>query len=245
MIAKIIATGSSGNSILLKDTSGRGILLDAGLSLDSILQGIDFSPNSVDLVLVTHHHLDHLKAVPDMLDAFMPVAMSTLTAEHLPLYSDYATLRICEEGETMTVGNWIIKPFDAFHDAPGSLGYLIYNKTDDMTVAYVADTGYIKYIFPSLNVLITECNYDDTIESNREEVEDRYLRLRESHMSLGRLKSYLSKAKMKDLRKIILIHLSDQNSNEKKMVSEISAQTGVEVKAARQGMEICLDECPF
>ena len=176
----------------------------------------------------------------------MPVTMSSLTAQQLNIPLSSPMLKIRNENETLNVGNWTIQPFNTFHDAVGSLGYLIYNKVDDITLAYVADSGHIKYTFPKLNVLISECNYNvETIEQRKDEIADRYLRLRESHMSLDRLVSYLDKAKMPNLRNVVIVHLSDTNSSEAHMLEELRKKTGVIVDAARSGMVINLDSVPF
>jgi phosphoribosyl 1,2-cyclic phosphodiesterase len=181
-----------------------------------------------------------------MIDAFMPVTMSSFTAQQLNIPFSSPTLKIRNENETLKVRNWVIRPFETFHDAPGSLGYLIENTVEDIKIAYITDTGYIRYTFPGLNVLIVECNFEEaTIEKNREEMADRYLRVRESHMSLERLLSYLSKTDKSQLRKIILVHLSDNNSTESTMTDKVKAATGVDVYAANEGQVISLDRTPF
>ena len=57
MELKIIGTGSTGNTYSLIDKTGRIMLLDAGLSYNSILRGIDFKTTKIDGVLISHHHL--------------------------------------------------------------------------------------------------------------------------------------------------------------------------------------------
>ena len=57
MIAKIIATGSSGNMICLQDKSGRYLILDAGINVNKFLMEINYNSRMVDAVLISHHHL--------------------------------------------------------------------------------------------------------------------------------------------------------------------------------------------
>jgi hypothetical protein len=64
-------------------------------------------------------------------------------------------------------------------------------------------------------------------------------------MSLDRLVSYLDKAKMPNLRNVVIVHLSDSNSNEAHMLDELRKKTGVTVDAAREGLTVNLDKVPF
>ena len=57
MIAKIIATGSSGNMICLVDKDNRYLILDAGVNINQFLKAINYNSNRVDAVLFSHHHL--------------------------------------------------------------------------------------------------------------------------------------------------------------------------------------------
>jgi len=246
MKLKVHASGSSGNLATLTDSTGSVLMLDCGVPLQKVYRALEFNTNALALCLVSSYHGDHSKSAKAMVDAFLPVTMSSATALQLGInYASSPTLRIKNDRQEMTVGNWHIIPFETFHDSLGSLGYLIRNREDFSTVAYIPDTGYIRHTFPTLNALIVECNHDSSIEDHKEEIADRYLRVRESHMSLDRLKAYLAKSPMPELRNIVLVHLSDSNSNEQKMVSEIEKQTGVTVTAAREGLELSLDIVPF
>ena len=189
---------------------------------------------------------DHLKAAPDLLKMYMPVFMSSLTAELGKIDKWSPTLRLAEEGSVYRVGNWLIHPFQTYHDAPGSLGFMILHREELTGIVYATDTGYIKYVFPGMNVLLTECNYtDELLEQNKEAIGDRYLRLKETHMGLDRLKSYLAKVDKTCLRQIVLLHLSDSNSDAERMLREIRQLTGCTVCVADSGIQINLDETPF
>lgn len=240
------STGSRGNLYTLTDKTGSILMLDCGVPLQMVYKALAFNTNALATCLCSSFHGDHSKAAKAMLNAFMPVSMSSLTAQGLGISFNEPTLKIRNEGQMLNVGNWNIRPFDTFHDSPGSLGYLIENKAEDMKLVYVGESGYIKYTFPDLDVLIVECNHNlEDIDQHRQDMADRYLRVRESHMSLKRLKSYLEKSPMPKLRHIVLVHLSDSNSNEEKMLEELRAQTGITVTAAREGLNVDLNQVPF
>ena len=242
----VFATGSTGNCYVLKDKNGKMLMLDCGVPMQAVYRAVDFKSTALDACLVSHHHSDHLKAAKDMLRAYMPVYMTGLTAELGQIDRHSPTLHICREDDQLKIGNWRVLPFDTYHDAPGSVGFLIRHTEEDVTVAYVTDTGFIKYVFPNLNVLLVECNYiDDIIDEHKGDIGERFMRLKETHMSLHRLQSYLSKVDKSQLRHIVLLHMSDNNSDAERMQTEIHALTGAEVHIADAGLQINLDECPF
>jgi len=246
MELRTISTGSKGNCYILEDKTGSMLMLDCGVNMQTIYKAIGFNVNALSSCLVSHVHMDHAASAKQLTQLFILTVMSKITANALGIELNDTNLIVAEPGNTITIGNWIVKSFETFHDAPGSLGYLIENTVEDIKIAYITDTGYIRYTFPGLNILIAECNFEEaTIEKNREEMADRYLRVRESHMSLERLLSYLSKTDKSQLRKIILVHLSDNNSTESTMTDKVKAATGVDVYAANEGQVISLDRTPF
>ena len=242
----IFATGSTGNCYVLKDNAGRMLMLDCGVPMQAVYRAVDFKTTALDACLCSHVHSDHLKGARDMLRAFMPVYMTGLTAELGKIDRHSPTLHICREDEQLKIGKWRVLPFDTYHDAPGSVGFLIKHTEEEVTIAYVTDTGHIKYVFPNLNVLLVECNYiDDIIDGNREDIGERFMRLKETHMGLNRLKSYLSKVDKSQLRHVVLLHLSDSNSNAEQMQKDVHELTGADVHIADAGMIVNLDETPF
>ena len=78
-----IASGSSGNCIYIGDGDSR-ILIDAGVSRKRIVDGlrsIHVAPESLDAILVTHEHTDHIQGIPMMTKYF-----------HVPVYGTAGTL---------------------------------------------------------------------------------------------------------------------------------------------------------
>ena len=60
-----IASGSSGNCIYI-GSEGTNLLLDAGVSCKNIVSGlksINVNPESIDAILVTHEHIDHIRGI--------------------------------------------------------------------------------------------------------------------------------------------------------------------------------------
>ena len=75
-------SGSSGNCLYV-ETEKTKILVDAGVSLKKIEQGlqtIDVSASDLDAVIVTHEHTDHIQSVGNISKKFdIPVFATSKT----------------------------------------------------------------------------------------------------------------------------------------------------------------------
>ena len=66
-LLNVIGTGSRGNCLAVYDSRGNYILLDAGLTFNKILKGLDYNTHGLSGAFVTHRHQDHSKAIKDLL----------------------------------------------------------------------------------------------------------------------------------------------------------------------------------
>ena len=128
-------------------------------------------------------------------------------------------------------------------------GFLMQNNETKEKLLYATDTYYIKYKFKKLNYLLIECNYiseivKENIQNNTIN-KSRYTRLLESHLSLENLINFLKANDLSNTKKIVICHLSDQNSNEQQMLESIYNVTRIETIVARPNMNIKLELYPF
>lgn len=233
MRIKVIATGSRGNCYLL--TAGEGsseasLLLDAGIRYDELIRGAN-ALQGVCGALVTHEHQDHIRCAARLAWLGVPVYMSRGTAAAAGIGS----FRAAEDKCQLRIGPFTVLPFRTEHDAAEPLGFLI--RVAGTTLLYATDTYYVRYRFPGVNWWLIECNYVDELVENMENVKLRE-RLLKSHMGLRRLKELFRANDLRDTRGVILCHLSDERSDEARMVREIEEVVGVPVLAATAGMEV-------
>ena len=233
MRLKVIATGSRGNCYLLtagEDSSEASLLLDAGIRYDELIRGAN-ALQGVCGALVTHEHQDHIRCAAKLARLGVTVYMSRGTATAAGIGS----FRAAEDKRQLRIGPFTVLPFRTEHDAAESLGFLI--RAEGMTLLYATDTYYVRYRFPGVNWWLIECNYVDELVEDMENVKLRN-RLMKSHMGLNRLKELFRANDLRGMRGVILCHLSDERSDEARMVYEIRKVTGAPVLAARAGMEV-------
>lgn len=246
MRLKVLSTGSKGNCYLLQDED-RTLILDAGLPIRRIMEGID-NPGSIVGCLVTHEHMDHAKGMCDLAKRGIRIYGSGGTWKAVGGIPMWNKIQV-SPGCSFSFGGFTVKAFRTEHDAAEPLGFLIRNDMSGEVILYATDTYYLRHTFPGVHYWLVECNYcDDFLDGMMLDgtlsLELRN-RLKKSHLSLDRLKQALAVNDLSVTRKIILCHLSDARSDEERMVRDILALTGIETVAADDGMEIPLELTPF
>jgi phosphoribosyl 1,2-cyclic phosphodiesterase len=238
MKLQVIGTGSKGNCYALH-AGGEILLLDSGLPYNEITKTLNYDISKVIGCLVTHEHQDHCKAVSAILKAGLNCYMSNSTKETLYIQNwDCITVK---PKQSFKLGSFSIMPFDVQHDASEPLGFLIKYLPTGEQLIYATDTYFLKYTFPGTHYWLIECNYiDDLIQDTAFKN-----RLIESHMSLNRLVDVFKANDLSTARQIVLVHLSDERSDEKLMTETIKNATNVPCIAARNGMVIDLELQPF
>ncbi len=79
-----LASGSKGNAYLIT-SSNCNLLIDAGISAKSLLERLDvlgICPSTLDAVLVTHEHIDHIRALKILSAKYdLPILCNAETAK--------------------------------------------------------------------------------------------------------------------------------------------------------------------
>lgn len=228
----VLASSSAGNAYLLDGRSP--LLLDCGLSYRELQRATGYRLTGLAGCLITHEHMDHAKAAPDLTRAGVDCYMSAGTAEALGLTSH--RLRVVKALEQVQIGDWTVLPFDTVHDAAEPLGFLIAGEGEK--ILYLTDTAYCPYRFTGLTRIMIECNYsreilDRNIEAGKLHPGLRR-RLLRSHMGLDRVLTFLAANDLSEVKEIVLIHLSSQNSNAEKFKTAVQALTGKPVYIAKE-----------
>jgi phosphoribosyl 1,2-cyclic phosphodiesterase len=229
----VLGSSSAGNAYLVGGRSP--LLLDCGLSYRELQRATGYKLTGLAGCLVGHEHADHSKAAADLMQAGVDCYMSAGTAEALGLTSH--RLRVVKVLEQVQIGDWTVLPFDAVHDAAEPLGFLIAGEGEK--VLYLTDTAYCRYRFNGLTRIMVECNYsreilDRNIEAGKLHPGLRR-RLLRSHMGLERVLAFLAANDLSQVRGIMLLHLSDGNSDAMGFKKAIQAATGRMVRVAEKG----------
>lgn len=245
MKLKIISSNSSGNCYLLENET-EALIIECGVKFSWIKQALKFNLNKVVGCLVSHEHKDHCCSVRDVLTAGINVYASAGTIKGFQLKSHRLNTMLV--GHTYQIGNFKVLTFDLQHDCAEPIGFLI-NHPETGNVLFATDTYYLKNTFRGLNNLILEANYSQKIldEKLAQGVTPDFLRNRvlQSHMSLDTCLEVLAANDLSAVNNIVLIHLSDSNSNAAEFKHAVRTQTRKSVHVAEKGMVIDFNKHPF
>lgn len=246
MKLKIISTGSIGNAYILENEN-EALLIECGVNIKLIKKAIDFNVSKIVGCILTHEHQDHAKSVNDVMTLGINVYSCKGTFDALGI-SNHHRAHNCNRVDTFKIGNFEIMNFDVKHDAAEPSGFLI-RHPDCGKILFLTDTYYCEYTFKGLNNIIVEANYSKEIidrkygiESNKEFLRNRILK---SHFSLENCMGLLKANDLSQVNNIVLIHLSDSNSDEVEFQKQVQEVTGKNVTVASKNLEINFSKTPF
>ena len=165
-------SGSSGNSLFV-ETENTKILIDAGMSCKKIeegLQSIEIDPSSIDAILVTHEHSDHVKGLGTISKKFdIPVYSTQKTFDAMPIQTEKLkenNIKIINPSEKFSINDLEIQPFSIPHDAVDPCGFNI-SKNSSQQISIATDIGHMtKSIINMLEgsqFILLESNYDTEV----------------------------------------------------------------------------------
>ena len=143
------------------------------------------------------------------------------------------------------LGNFKIMPFDVLHDAAEPCGFHIHHP-ECGNVLFITDLIFCKYTFKNLNNIIIEANYDDDIAKRKlNDMEFLRNRIINNHMSLDTCIDALNVNDLTAVNNIVLIHLSDSNSDALMFKDKVREATNKTVTIADAGITIPFNKTPF
>lgn len=234
----VLGSSSKGNCYVL-DNGTEALIIEAGVRFVEVKKALGFNIRKVVGCLVTHRHGDHAKYIQAMLDN----GIYTLAVEDVwtakGVWDNTRSLAV-QPGKGYKLGNFKVLTFPACHDVP-CVGFVI-DHPETGRILFLTDSYMCEYRFQNLSQIMIECNYSfpsleraiaagATAASQRE-------RLLTSHQELNTCKEYLRGTDLSQVENVVLLHLSEHNSDEARFVSEVQGVTGKIVNAAYPGMTI-------
>lgn len=188
---------------------GKHILIDAGSGLSDLSQS---ELASIDDVFITHSHIDHIFALPLIVDAIGSSRDKPINIHCLPetekslkrhifnnqiwpdltksfepggdIKINFSTIKL---GKSIAVDNYIINPYPARHTT-AAVGYAVRNGTNE--IIFTGDTGPCPEFWLEIlktracSGIIADVSFPDTLQD---------LAIKSGHMTAGLLKSMLEK----------------------------------------------------
>ena len=164
-------SGSSGNSLFIQ-TENTKLLVDCGVSCKKIEEGLkslDVNPSSIDAVIITHEHSDHVKGLGTFSKKFdVPIFANQETLDNMEAQTSKIAknnINTFKVSDNFEVGDLKIHPFSISHDAANPCGFNIFKDNKKISIATdigTMDTKTVKNLEDSIFILL-ESNYDPDI----------------------------------------------------------------------------------
>ena len=245
MKVQVLGSSSEGNCYLL-ESSGDILVIECGVQFASVKKALNFDLSRVVGCIVTHEHRDHSRSLLD----FQKYGINTFAVRQVYESHNVSTRAFCNEIQPLKrykIGDFTVTTLPAFHDVP-CLAFVISHK-EMGNMLFATDTMMLEHRVKGLNHVFIECNYCD--EHLQRSIDEGHVpasmrpRLMQTHMELKTTIKTLKANDLSDVSEIVLLHLSNNNSDADRFQSEVEKATGKPTVIAKAGIEIELSDKPF
>lgn len=244
MNLNILGSSSSGNCYIFENET-EALILEAGITAKRVKMALGFNLSKVVGCLISHEHGDHAKHAHELGKLGITAYASAGTIEAIG--STYRT-HVLKPKVKHLIGGFTVLPFPVEHDVREPFGYLIHHP-DMGNVLFATDTYFLQYTFAGLNNILIEANYaldilDEKVAKGSVHIAQRQ-RVLTSHMDIETCKEVLKANDLSTVNNIVLIHLSDSNSDAARFKREVKELTGKRVHIAEPDLVIPFNKTPF
>lgn len=240
MLLRCLGSSSSGNCYLLENET-ECLMIECGIPIKEVKKVMNFNIRKIVGCVATHHHNDHIGHLEDVLKCGIPIYTNDETVEAVEvIYGEL--LHGVPEKRTFMLGSFEITPFYVPHDNTPCFAYQIHHE-EMGKLLFLTDLEYCKYKFKEVNQIMIEANYSKEIIQQEN---PNYEHVCRGHMELGTTLEFLKVNKGSDLRNVVLLHLSDNNSDAEMFAARAKEVVGMaDVYVADRRLEVELNKEPF
>lgn len=238
-VLKVIGSGSSGNGYAI-ETDNEILLLEAGCRAKEVKEAINFQVSKIVGMFITHSHKDHCEYIRQYMDLGFPIYTNEETQGFILIKYGKNAVTGIPEMKAIHAGNFKVTGFYLPHNGTPCFGYYIEHPEIGRMV-FLTDFEVCEWNFKTkkLNHILIEANYsNELIDYSFPNAKHILLGHCELETSLDFIESNITDS----LKNVILLHLSDRNSDEKEFCSAVQSIVGpvVNVAIAGKGKEIRL-----
>ena len=211
----VLGSGSKGNTTYVESNNSR-LLIDLGNTCKYVtnkLKEINVDASSLDGILISHTHKDHVGGLEVFLKKNdIPVYLTKGMLKELSFIKNYVLI----DDDDFCVGDIKIETIKTSHDAVDSRGFILYD--DHSSMVQITDTGYInqKYYkkLENKNLYIIESNHDIEMLTNGPYPSHLKQRIYsdKGHLSNYDASRYISMFVGENTDYVLLAHLSEKNN---------------------------------
>lgn len=241
----VLASGSAGNGYVLEGRNS-ALIIECGVAPERAFQQTNIEPSKVSGCLISHEHGDHSGFLERYARLGMPIFASRGTLQKRNACG-FPRVMYLQSNRAAQIGDFYVMPFEVKHDAVEPLGFYI-THPEMGRLLFMTDlqrVPFSKCIVP--HTLMIEANWSEAILDSRvgDGSEDiaRAARIKDTHLSLERACEFVKAADGPALQDVILLHLSDRNSNAEEFAARMRSSVRLaSVHVATAGLTIELNK---
>ena len=230
-----LGSGSRGNALIV-DVGDTRVLLDCGFSVKATVERLGrlgIAAESIDAVLLTHEHSDHLGSAARFAARFgLPVYLTYGTQQAL---SDcWPNCRLIDSHQAFAIGSLEVQAFPVPHDAREPVQYVFSDGQHRLGVLTDCGTvtAHVLSMLDACNALVLECNHDTRLlaESSYPAMLKRRISGNFGHLGNGQAAELLTRIETSRLQHIVAAHLSEQNNRPELAVTALATALGCDAE---------------
>ena len=234
----VLGSGSGGNAVLMQSRDTR-ILIDAGFpprTLAKRLASIGVDPRSIEAVVITHEHIDHMRGAAGGARRWGWKVFATAgTQAACAALQKIGTQTIAPESH-FQIGDIRMDVIGISHDANEPVAFVATGQSTGVRAGVVYDLGMITKSVQSaldrVDILVLESNHDGEMLRNGPypAMLKRRIAGREGHLSNREAGSAAAECAHRGMSHVVLAHLSETNNTP---------------RTANDAMQVALKRTPF
>lgn len=226
-----LGSGSRGNALVV-DSGKTRVLVDCGFSGRSMLERLGrlgLEAGSIDALLVTHEHSDHVSGVVRFAARFgIPVVLTHGSFAALgDLPAAAPAFRLIDSHAAFALGDLEILPYPVPHDAREPVQFVFSDGATRLGV--LTDCGritpHVLEVLGRCDALVLECNHDPALlsASSYPPMLKRRIAGNFGHLDNAQAAGLIAQVDQRRLQHVVAAHLSEEN-NRPELASQALAE---------------------
>lgn len=231
-----IGSSSSGNSYVIT-SNGHKLIVDLGCNFKEVLNDVDYDLTSIAGCIVSHCHSDHCAYIHKALEYQIPVYGNEDVVDKYPY------VHLLTQKYRYSIGKFKVQCLKVPHNA---LCYsFIITCPSGEKILFATDLSKFNYKVSGCDVIMMEANYDEDIIYKALARGEVIRSQSENHLEIKDCVEAVGRCVDTNTQLIILLHLSDGYSDEKRFQKMVHEATGKRVSVARSGQTYEINESDF
>ncbi len=228
----VLGSGSGGNAAVV-ECDGLRLMIDAGLSAKQLclrLRQVGIEPGSLDGILLTHEHGDHVRGLKVFLKQNPVPVFTTPSTARIVRESgiEGGMWKFFEAGQVFAIAGVAVETFAIQHDAVDPVGFVVGHGS--RRFGFLSDAGFVTRGMTerlrNLDGLFVEANYDEGLlesDTKRPWAIKQRISSRHGHLSNSQVTELIRDIAHPALARVVLGHLSSDCNTPEIILARLQA----------------------